>query len=78
VGAWLLVTVVAVTQIALRLIDVAGVVWQERSRAACHRAQMEAAAASGTMLCERLGDGTALLVVPLTAWQATLREMPPL
>lgn len=73
-GVWLPIALVAVTQIALaitqvalRLITVAGVVWQERARAESHRVQMETAGASGTILCERVGDGTVLLIIPATA-----------
>jgi hypothetical protein len=82
-----MITVVAVTQIALRLISVAGVIWAERSRAASHRAQMETAAAGGTMLCERLANGAALLIIPPAAWRepsaaetihGAFREMPSL
>jgi hypothetical protein len=63
-GAWLPVLVVAMTQVALRLITVYGAVRRERARAESHRAQMEAAASSGATLCERSGDGTALLIIP--------------
>jgi hypothetical protein len=66
-GAWLPITLVAMTQIAFRFITVAGVVWRERARAESHRVQMETAASTGVMLCERLGDGTALLIIPPTA-----------
>lgn len=73
-GVWMPIALVAVTQIALavtqvalRLITVAGVVWQERARAESHRVQMETAGSSGTILCERLGDGSALLIIPATA-----------
>ena len=57
-GVWLPITLVAMTQIALRLITVVAVVWRERARAESHRVQMETAAASGVTLCERLGDDT--------------------
>jgi hypothetical protein len=43
------------------------VVWQERARAESHRVQMETAGSSGTVLCERLGDGSALLIIPAAA-----------
>jgi hypothetical protein len=66
-GAWLPIIVVAVTQIMSLLISVAGVIWQERARARSHCIQMETAASSGTVLCERLGNGTTLLVIPGTA-----------
>ena len=66
-GAWLPIIVVAVTQIMLLLISVAGVIWQERARATSHCTQMETAASSGTVLCERLGNGATLLVIPGTA-----------
>jgi hypothetical protein len=66
-GAWLPIALVAMTQIALRLITVAGVVWRERARAESHRIQMVTAASSGVTLCERLADGTALLIIPPTA-----------
>jgi hypothetical protein len=63
-GAWLPILVVAMTQVAVRLITVYGVIWRERARAESHRVQMEAAASSGAALCERSGDGTALLIIP--------------
>jgi hypothetical protein len=49
----------------LRLISMAGVIWRERARATSHCGQMETAASSGTMLGERLRDGSTLLIVPL-------------
>jgi hypothetical protein len=66
-GAWLPIIVVAVTQIILLLISVTGVIWQERVHATSVCTQLETAASSGTVLCERLGNGTTLLVVPGTA-----------
>jgi hypothetical protein len=59
--AWLPIILVAVTQVALRLITV---VWRERARAQAHRIEMAAAAASGATLCELRGDGTGLLIIP--------------
>jgi hypothetical protein len=63
-GAWLPILLVAVAQIALRLIAVVGVVWQERARSESHLAQLEAAASSGATLCEQLGNGAALVIIP--------------
>lgn len=67
VSAWLPIAVIAGAQVASQLIGVAGAIWQERARAASVREQMEAAASSGTMLCERYSDGSALVIVPGTA-----------
>ena len=53
-GAWLLIIVVAVTLILWRVIGVAGMIWRERAHVTAHCVQMDAAAASGAMLCERL------------------------
>lgn len=58
------IVAVMAAQVILRLINVAGVIWRERERARSHRAQMETAASSGTMLCERLGNGDAMLIIP--------------
>jgi hypothetical protein len=63
-GAWLLITVVAMTVVMWRLVSVAGVIWQERERVTSHCTQMETAALNGAILCERLPDGTTLLVMP--------------
>ncbi len=63
-GAWLLIVAVAVTLILWRVIGVAGMIWRERAHVTAHCVQMDAAASSGAMLCERLPDGTTLLVMP--------------
>jgi len=63
-GAWLLIIVVAATLIAWRLISVAGMLWKERAHVTARCVQMETAASSGAILCERLPDGTTLLVMP--------------
>ncbi len=68
-GVWLLIVVVAVTVVLWRLVGVAGVIWQEWARVTAHCAQMEAAASTGAMLCERRPDGTTLLVMPASASQ---------
>lgn len=69
-GSWLLLIIaVAVTLVLWRVIDVAGKVWRERTRVTARCVQMDAAAASGAMLCERLPDGTTLLVMPRPADQ---------
>jgi Cyclic nucleotide-binding domain len=67
VSAWLLITVVAATQVISQLISVAGVVWRERTRAASHCIQMETAASSGAVLYERLEDGTVVLITAKSA-----------
>jgi hypothetical protein len=66
-AVWLLIGAVAVTLIVWRAIGVAGAIWRERAHVNAHCAQMDAAAVSGTMLCERLPDGTTLLVMPSPA-----------
>jgi hypothetical protein len=66
-AVWLLIAAAAVTLIAWRAIGVAGAIWRERAHVTAHCAQMDAAAVSGTMLCERLPDGTTLLVMPSPA-----------
>jgi hypothetical protein len=68
-GAWLLIIVIAATIIAWRLIGVAGDLWRERAHVTARCIQMETAASSGAMLCERLPDGTTLLVMPGPAGQ---------
>jgi len=86
-GAWLLIIVVAATLIAWRLISVAGTLWRERAHVTARCVQMETAASSGAILCERLPDGTTLLVMPGPAGQdqaspggtvSGLREIKPL
>jgi hypothetical protein len=64
VGVWMAIIAVAVLAIVLRLIGVAGAIWRERTRVLSHCTRMETAASSGTMFCERLSDGTTLLIVP--------------
>lgn len=68
-GAWFLIIVVAMAVVLWRLISVAGVIWQQRARVAAHCAEMDAAASSCAILCERLPDGTTLLVMPGSASQ---------
>jgi hypothetical protein len=65
--AWLLIAAVAVTLILWRAIGVAGAIWRERAHVDARCTQMDAAAVTGTMLCERLPDGTTLLVMPSPA-----------
>jgi hypothetical protein len=86
-GAWLLISVIAVTVVTWRLIGVAGAIWRERARVTSHCTQMETSALSGATLCERLPDGTTLLVMPGPACPgqasadetiSALREMTPL
>lgn len=52
------------TVVMWRLVSVVGVIWQERARVASHCTQMETAALNDAILCERLPDGTTLLVMP--------------
>jgi hypothetical protein len=66
---WLVITAVAVTLILWRAIGVAGAIWRERAHVTAHCTQMDAAAVSGALLCERLPDGTTLLVMPSPAGQ---------
>jgi hypothetical protein len=61
------ITVIAGAQAISQLICLAGIIWQERARAAFVRKQMQAAASNGTIVCERHRDGSALLIVPETA-----------
>jgi hypothetical protein len=69
-GLWLLLTTaVAGTLVLWRVIDVAGKIWRERAHVTARCASMDAAAVSGAMLCERLPDGTTLLVMPCPADQ---------
>jgi hypothetical protein len=63
-AVWLLIAAVAATLILWRVIGIAGVIWRERAHVTAHCAQMDAAASSGATLCERLPDGTTLLVMP--------------
>ena len=64
-GSWLLLIIaVAGTLVLWRVIDVAGKIWRERAHVTARCIQMETAASSGAMLCERLPDGTTLLVMP--------------
>ena len=63
-AVWLLIAAVAATLTVWRVIDVAGVIWRERAHVTAHCAQLDAAASSGATLCERLPDGTTLLVMP--------------
>jgi hypothetical protein len=68
-GTWFLIIVAAMTVVTWRLVGVAGLIWQERVRVTSHCTQMETAALNGAMLCERLPDGTTLLVMPGPAHQ---------
>ena len=63
-SAWLSIAVIAGTQVVSQLICVAGAIGQERARARSVCAQIDTAASSGTILCERRTDGSALLIVP--------------
>lgn len=63
-GAWFLIVVVAMTVVMWRLASAVGAICQERARVIAHCTQMETAALNGAMLCERLPDGTTLLVMP--------------
>jgi len=63
-AAWFPIIVVAMTVVMWRLVSVAGVIWRERARVSSHCTQMETAALNGAILCERLPDGTTLLVMP--------------
>lgn len=61
---WLLILAAPATVILWRGIGVAGAIWRERARVAARCLQMDAAASSRAVLCERLPDGTTLLVMP--------------
>jgi hypothetical protein len=63
-GAWFLIITAAMTVVMWRLVGVVGVIWRERERVSSHCTQMETAALNGAVLCERLPDGTTLLVMP--------------
>jgi len=63
----LLITAVAATQVATQVISVISVIWHERTRAASHCVQIEAVAACGAMLYERLDDGSVLLIAANSA-----------
>jgi hypothetical protein len=63
-AVWLLIAASAATLILWRVIGVAGVIWRERAHVTAHCTQLDAAASSGATLCERLPDGTTLLVMP--------------
>jgi hypothetical protein len=58
------VAVLAVAQIAIRLISAAGMIWQKRARAKANCEQMPTASAGCVVLREEREDGTALLIVP--------------
>jgi hypothetical protein len=62
--AWLPVAGLAIAQITVRLIGVAGIVWRERARAKSHCAQMRAASAARVVLYAREPEGAGLLIVP--------------
>jgi hypothetical protein len=61
---WLLILAAPATVILWRVIGVAGAIWRERARVTARCLQMDAAASSRAVLCERLPDGTTLLVMP--------------
>jgi hypothetical protein len=63
--AWLPVVVLAVAQIAVRLIGVAAMIWQQQVCANSHCAQMRTASATGVVLIEQRRDGSGLAIVPL-------------
>jgi hypothetical protein len=67
VSAWLPIIVVAVVQLLSQLICAAGAIWQEQAHAVSRSIQMQTAASSGTLLYERLEDGSVLLIVPKPA-----------
>jgi len=67
VSAWLSMSVIAGAQVLSQLICVAGAIWQERARARSACLQIEAAASSGTILCEHHPNGSTRLIVPGTA-----------
>jgi hypothetical protein len=69
---WLLIIAIPATVILWRVIGVAGMIWRERARVTARCVQMDASASSGAMLCERLPDGTTLLVMPSPAGQDQL------
>jgi hypothetical protein len=69
---WLPVIAVAATVILWRIIGVAGTIRRERAQVTARCVQMDASAVSGAMLCERLPDGTTLLVMPSPAGQDQL------
>jgi hypothetical protein len=62
--AWLPIVILAVVQIAVRLIGVAGMIWRERARAQANCEHMRTAAASGVLLIEHRENGRALLIAP--------------
>jgi hypothetical protein len=62
--AGLPVAVLAVAQIAIQLISVAGMIWQKRARAKANCEQMPTASAGRVVFREEREDGTALLIVP--------------
>jgi len=61
---WLLILAAPATVILWRAIGVAGAIWRERARVTARCVQMDAAASSRAVLCERLPGGTTLLVMP--------------
>ena len=74
---WLLILAAPATVILWRVIGVAGTIWRERARVTARCVQMDAAASSGAVLCERLPDGTTLLVMPGMPGQAQARQAEP-
>lgn len=63
----LLAVFLAVVQIAVRTIGIAGMIWQEWVHARSNCAQMRTASASGVVLYESRKNGTTLLIVPQRA-----------
>jgi hypothetical protein len=62
---WLLILAAPATVLLWRVIGVAGAIWRERARVTARCLQMDAAATSRAVLCERLPDGTTILVMPV-------------
>lgn len=68
-AAWLSMAMLISAQVVLRLIGVVSLIWGERVRTESHRALIETAGNSGTVLCERHVDGRVLIVIPSAASQ---------
>lgn len=60
---WLLILAAPATVILWRVIGVAGAIWRERARVTARCVQMDAAASSRAVLCERLPDEAPLAEV---------------
>jgi hypothetical protein len=74
---WLLILAAPATVILWRVTGVAGAIWRERARVAARCLQMDAAATSRALLCERLPDGTTTLVLPGQPEQISPAEIIP-